>query len=109
MLKKRKFKVIKVMPDFSSSGVWNEGDEGVMIDLEDLEIPQKLKLLFIDWIELYEECWNSSYKYMNKKKAILIYKRGLQLAKQLKLCYPGTKIIYRGESDTGLHEAMEIC
>ena len=96
------------MPDFSSSGIWDEDDCGIMIELEDLNIPYLLKLMFIDWIELYEECWDHSYTFMYDEKSKLMNKRGLQLAKQLKKYYKDVKIIYKGESDAGLHGDVEI-
>lgn len=98
----KKYKSIRVMADFSSSGIWNgydtKRDRGLMIEYEDLDLPPKIRLLFIDWIELYEECWDKGYTKMDKKKCSLMNKRGLKLAKMLKKLWPDKKITYWGET-----------
>jgi hypothetical protein len=89
---------IKVMPDFSSSGLWDENDNGVMIEIEDLDLPPNLVLLFFDWIELFEEGWDRDYSRMDKNKADAMNKRGLELARDLKKIYPNTRVTYCGET-----------
>ena len=101
-------KAIKVMPDFSSTGIWDNTKKGLMIEYEDLRIPPALKLLFIDWIELFEECWDIGYSRMDANKAKKLNKRGLELAKMLKKLFPESKVTYVGELPDRLIKEVEV-
>ena len=103
------YKSIRVMPDFSSSGLWDEGAGGVMIEIDDLDLPPLLKLLFIDWIDLFEESWDVGYNKMDTVKCDQLNERGLELARQLKKLYPEKRIFYWGEVSSGkLREKIEL-
>ena len=48
-MKKEEGFSLKVMPDFASSGVWNN-DSGVMVHHEDISITKALTDEFVQWI-----------------------------------------------------------
>jgi len=80
------FNIIKVMADFSSSGIW-ECDEkgfGAMIDYCELEISKELAKEFEAWIDFYDTCFEEDYYTFKVGKAKVMNELGLNLAKKLK-------------------------
>ena len=90
---------IKVMPDFSSSGIWyfdpqEKGDTMIEPD-EDLKISKELTAEFEQWIDYYETCFKLDYStFKNKKMAEKMNVWGLALAKKLRKELPETEIWY---------------
>jgi hypothetical protein len=95
-------KKLKVMFDFTSSGIWN-GKTGVMIDYEDLKkIPPELIQRFEKWINYFDDSFKSDYYTLKKGRARIANSEGLKLAKELKKIYPKYQIEYWGENKKGL-------
>ena len=92
-----KFKKIKVMTDFGSSGLWN-GKDGIMIDYEDLNLTQTLIDQFENWIyNLYDHGYKKDYSGLKKECVKPVYEEGLRLSKELKKFLPHIEIIYESE------------
>lgn len=100
---------IQVCPDFCSSGLWDEDEGGVMVDYEDLGLPQYLIKDFEDWIEYYDGKCHEHDKYtfipgMGK----VLNERGLALAMHLKTLKSNLVVLYRGEDEDGVWDPVEI-
>ena len=95
----RRFKKIKVMPDFCSSGIWeNDFPRHVcMIDYEDLGLPRKLVKEFEAWIELYDRGSRRNYDGLRQKAVPVIYREGLRLAREIKRLFPKVEVEYWAE------------
>ena len=95
---------IKVMPDFSSSGIWyfNPPERGdSMANYEDLKITKELADEFEQWIRYYDTCFKSDYStFKNKKMADKMNKWGISLAKKLKKELPEKEIWYWAETSS---------
>lgn len=92
---------IKVMPDFSSSGVWyfNPPELGdSMAELEDLNISKELASEFEQWIRYYDTCFKPDYSsFKSKKMTDKMNAWGMALAKKLKKELPKKEIWYWAE------------
>lgn len=86
---------IKVSPDICSTGLWDEDE--VMIEYEDLNLPEELAAAFKSWIEFYDkECLDEDYNFkpsMSKQMNEI----GRNLAKKLKMVRSEDEIMYQGE------------
>lgn len=96
---------LKIMPDFSSSGIW-DGNTGVMVDYKYLAIDDALIHEFEKWIKYYENSFENNSFTLKKGRAEKFNKKGRELAKKLKdKKNMGTgkwKIIYQGEDEIGI-------
>lgn len=102
-----KFKSLTVMPDFCSSGIW-DGINGVMIDFEDLNMPEKLITEFESWIMFYDiKCHTQKIEF-KLEMADELNKQGRELAKKLKKLLPDIKISYKGEIKGRMLKEEEI-
>lgn len=80
---------IKVMPDFSSSGLWNLEDEGVMIELDEVpDLPELLKLRIEKWIRLYGELCPDGDWINDMAKLELLNSETMMIGVQLKKLNP---------------------
>jgi hypothetical protein len=100
---------IRVCPDFNSTGLWDEDNGGVMLEYEDLDIPQYLIDDFKDWIRYYSDRCHEHDKYtfipgMGK----VLNERGLALALHLKTLKPHLVILFWGEDEDGIWDPKEI-
>ncbi|MDO8640095.1 MAG: hypothetical protein Q7R33_00960 [Nitrosarchaeum sp.] len=90
----RYFKLLRVMPDFTSSGIWHN-KLGFMIDHEDLGLSKELIVKFEKWINDYDDCFKFFPKdTVNSKKLNVVHKTGLLLARELQTLFPKAKIWY---------------
>jgi hypothetical protein len=96
----RKFKKIRVMPDFCSSGIW-DGTTGVMIDYRDLKLPPKLIKEFEHWVNVMYDRPNYKKNYSGLKKSAVmpVYWQGLYLAGEIKNLFPKTEVEYWSEME----------
>ena len=86
-------KKINIMPDFSSSGVWEARRGGTMIDEDDLKewgIPQSIIEELNYWVNVeYEKGFTKDYSF---KKDPIIWKKinatGLDIATRIKKLFP---------------------
>jgi hypothetical protein len=97
----RDIKAIKVMPDFTSSGIWlfkpNSDGDG-MIDYDELKISKELANEFELWIRYYDTCFKSDYTtFKNKKMADKMNAWGKTLAIKLKRELPKREIWFWAE------------
>jgi hypothetical protein len=97
-------KEIKIMPDFCSSGIWNNITY-YMLEYEDLNLPKELSKEFYDWIEFYDKCHE---KFVLTNNIEEMNNKGRELAKKLKQLYPNIKIYYHGEIKNAMLEKEEI-
>jgi hypothetical protein len=101
-----KYEKLIVMPDFSSSGIWN--DHG-MIEFENLNLSEELIKEFEDWIEFYDvECHDYLDYSFKEEMEEELNKRGRELARKLKLLFPDIQIMYRGETKKTMIEEIII-
>jgi hypothetical protein len=98
---KKKNLRLKVMPDFTSSGIW-DADTSHMIDYENIPVSKSLAKQFEEWIEYYDTCFKSDYSTFKKNKSKKLNEWGRELAKKLKAELPKAYIEYRGESEKGV-------
>jgi hypothetical protein len=104
-MRKRNFKAINVMADFSCSGIWEAHPEfppkkrgvGGMIEYEELKISKELIKEFEAWELHYDTCFKADYSTFKKGKAEKHNKWGKVLAEKLKKELPKTEICYWGE------------
>ena len=88
---------VKLMADYSSSGVWEKG--GSMMELEDLPISKKLSDEIVRWTNWYE---NSQF-YLGPEDRTRSFdlkgfnKQGANIAKKLAMELPGWQIVFRPE------------
>jgi len=101
-------KKLKVMADFSSSGIW-DGETGHMIDHEDLSLDGGLIDEFEKWIYYYSESYKSDYSTLKEGKAEKLNKWGRELAQKLKdKLGNGYEITYQGEDENGLLDLITV-
>lgn len=99
---------IKVMADFSSSGLWDEDRNGVMIDYEDLGLLTDLITEFEEWIRHYDMIWTKDYHAMMPGKAKENEEMGRKLAKQLKALFPEDHIEFWYENEKAEDERYDV-
>lgn len=94
-----KYRKILVFPDFCSSGLWNGNDQHhVMIDYEELGLPEWLINAFRHWIYgMYDDGYKRDYSGLTKKAVKPVYYEGLRLAHEIKRILPNTEVEYWGE------------
>jgi hypothetical protein len=85
-------KFVKLMPDYLSTGVWNE--HGINIDLDMIPIPYWLKVMVADWQAEYDRLAYDEKEFDVKKFSI----EGLAIAKKIKRELPRWTVIYFDES-----------
>lgn len=96
------------MADFCSSGIWCK-DDNVMVDHEDLELPEDLIKEFDDWIIFYDkECHTPRNFVFKPEMAEELNNRGRDLARKLKTLHPDIQIFYRGEVEGDMLDHEEI-
>jgi len=106
-IKGKKENRLKVMADFSSSGIWDD-NTGVMIDYETLCLGDKNIISeFEKWINYYDGCFQTDFYIFKKGKSEKLNKWGRELAKKLKskMVNLGTgewEVVYQGEDESGL-------
>jgi hypothetical protein len=93
-----KYKSLKVMADFTSSGIWNDEDN-VMVDYDELKISPELVKQFEAWIDFYDTCFKSDFFTFKKGKAKKMNEMGMWLAKELKKEMPKVVIYYWEENN----------
>ena len=108
---KKKENKLKVMADFSSSGIW-DGHTGVMIDYDYIFDCKELADEFHKWIMYYDDSFKKDYSTLKEGTAEKLNTWGRELAKKLKdkMVNLGTgkwEIVYQGEDENGLLE-LEI-
>ena len=87
---------LKVFPDFTSSGIWRH-NTGTMVDFDELPISKELAKDFDKWIIQFDESTSKRTFLILKSKEEIINKKGLSLAKRLKMELPTYEIYYREE------------
>jgi chloramphenicol O-acetyltransferase len=92
---------VKVMPDFCSSGLWNDSKNGEMIEYEDICISKELQKEFEEWIDFYDTCFKSDYSTFKKGKSKKLNEVGYELAKKLKLERTDLDVVYIPETEEG--------
>jgi hypothetical protein len=92
---------IRVMADFSSSGLWDDDCNGVMIEYEDLGLLTDLITEFEEWIRHYDLNQTSNFDGFMPGKALESQEMGRKLAKKLKTMFPEDQIEYWYENETG--------
>lgn len=103
-----KHEKLTVMADFGSSGIWYKNDS-VMVDPEDLDLPEDLIKEFDDWIEFYDsKCHTPRHYVFKPEMAEELNSRGRELAKKLKALLPESQIFYRGEIEGDMLDPEEI-
>ena len=103
----RKLKGVKIMPDFSSSGIWDLKD-GVMVEHEELKLPKKLSKEFEEWINFYDESHKRDFSGLKKGKAEKLNTLGRALAKKIKELYPDLRVVYMGEDEKKVFDSEII-
>jgi hypothetical protein len=98
---------ITVMADFSSSGLW-VSNQGHMIEYEDLNLSKELINEFENWIEFYDCKCHTPDLTFKSEMAKEFNTIGKELAKKLKKLFPNMKIIYKGETDSGMLNGEEV-
>lgn len=101
-------KKLRVMADYSSSGIWVMepvlGFRHGMIDCRSLGLPEELSNRFKDWIEMYDNNLNEKDLKLEEFDRI-----GLQLAKDLKkFLGPETYVEYEPEKSSSGEAMMEV-
>jgi hypothetical protein len=94
----RKLKGVKIMPDFSSSGIWNLKD-GIMVEHEELKLPKKLSKEFDEWVYYYDVSHKRDFSGLKKGKADKLNSWGRALAKKIKELHPKLRVEYMGEDE----------
>jgi hypothetical protein len=103
---------LRVMADVHSSGIWeiapaSSRERHIMLDYEELGLPQELADNFSDWIESY---WN--WKYFDDKKNFdldTFNQTGKQLAKELKRFLGNDYYVeFEGEAEPPTRKGEEI-
>ena len=92
---------LRVMPDFTSSGIWGEdqdGKETCMVDFDELGISKELEQEFEKWIYFYDSCFDKDYSFFKPGKAKIVNETGFELAKKLKREFPNTEIWFWEEN-----------
>jgi len=91
---------LKVMPDYYSSGLWDQNDEGCMTELRDhIEVNEEVILLendLLNWNKKYDETisWCTDHSNSNFDW-VSFHKEGLALAQRIKkIMGPNGKVIY---------------
>jgi hypothetical protein len=87
---------IKVMADYTSSGLWNL-ETGGMIDFENLKLPSLLIKALKQWIDYYDGCWTKDYSHPIKSKLPRLNNDGRVIARKIKVLYPKMRVEYWGE------------
>lgn len=100
-------KKLKVMADFSSSGIW-DGETGCMIDHENLPLDDNLIAEFEQWIHYYSESYKKDYSTLKKGTAKKLNEWGKKLAQKLKAINKEYEIFYQGEDETGIKDLERI-
>ncbi|MBD3261702.1 MAG: hypothetical protein GF334_08510 [Candidatus Altiarchaeales archaeon] len=92
---------VKIMPDFSSSGIW-ELHGGAMLEYKDLGVPSRLKKQLKDWIEFHDSKCTERPSYLVKPDmAGELNHKGLELAKKVKKIHPDLDVWYWGDLGKG--------
>lgn len=103
---------IKVMADFCSTGLWNEDNGGIMIDVEEeLELPLDFTREIDAWIRFYDDVCHEHDKYRfiaNKKQVKELNDRGRKIAQKIKVFYPKIEVVYWGENKKGVMKEEKI-
>lgn len=103
-----KYKSIKIMPDFCSSGIW-DNKSGIMIEFEDLAISKKLKKDFENWIQYYDDKCTSKKTYcVLKSKEQILNNKGRELAHKLKKEHINLEVWYLPEYNGYIGEPEKI-
>jgi len=97
---------IRIMPDFESTGLWNQEDRGVMFEFEDLYLPKELQVEFSNWIEFYDNNYDLDHSILNQSEKM--NEMGLELAKKIKALYPDDYVEYVGEDSKKVLKPIEI-
>lgn len=80
---------IKVMPDITSSGLWDLDGDGIMIEYEEVpDLPELLKLRIAKWIRLYEQICPDGDWVNDMAKLELLNSETMMIGVQLKKLYP---------------------
>lgn len=98
---------LKIMPEFSSSGIWDLDRGGTMVDYDKLKLSESLIEEFEGWIKFYDDSFEGEYDHM-KKGSEYLNRKGRQLARMIKSLFPHAVIMYWGEDEKGLLEPVEI-
>jgi len=90
-------KYVKLMADYSSSGLW--GHDGIMIHDSDLPVSDILKKKILQWVQWYEP---SQYFLSPEERTVnfdlkSFSKIGEEIAKEIKLELPSWIVIYWNE------------
>jgi hypothetical protein len=101
-----KFKRIRIMPDFASTGLWDQTKQpmktcGGMIEYDELKLSRELIKEFKVWIEYYEDSFDSNYS-IKPGRARWFNRIGKGLAQKVKDKFPQTIVTYWGETSQGL-------
>ena len=100
-------KDIRVMADYSCSGIWTPGG---MLDYEELNLPTELEARFKAWIRSYDGAMGEEFGYPPGFDFEAFDQRGRELAKELKrFCGPEVNVwyypeVYDGEGAPPLEE-----
>jgi hypothetical protein len=103
----RKPKGVKIMPDFSSSGIWDLKD-GIMIEHEDLKLSRKLSKEFDEWIYYYDVSHKKDFLGLKKGKAEKLNTWGRALAKKIKKLHPKLRVEYMGEDEKTVFDSETV-
>lgn len=95
-----KHKNIRIFPDFSSSGIWENAPRYTMIEYEELKLSKELINEFKEWIDYYEDSFDETYSKPDAKRAKIFNQTGIKLAKKIKQLYPKCHIEYWAEDET---------
>jgi len=94
------------MPDFESTGLWNQEDRGIMFEFEELYLSEELQVEFLNWIEFYDNNYDFVHSILNQSEKT--NEMGLQLAKKIKELFPDDYVEYVGEDTKKILEPIEI-
>ena len=97
--------IIKVMPEHSSTGLW---DSETSIMLDDLKLPESLDHELKEWIKFYEQSFESDWVTFKPNRTGRLNTWGLDLAHKVKKQFPDNAVEYLGEDEKGVHDLKEI-
>ena len=90
---------IKLMAEFTSSGVWNM--LGSNVEVEDFDLAPEIVARIKKWCEWYET--NESYRYNDEEDGVdpfdyaAFAKEGLNIARHIKAAHPDWTVMYFDE------------
>ncbi len=94
-------RTVKVMPDFNSSGIWNN-DTGVMVSLDKLDLSPTLQRQLNEWIEYYDNSFENDYTTFKPWRTGILNGWGRRIAVMLKEELKTIDVYYIGEDETGM-------